>query len=308
MAAARQGRELFKNSEISDFSVKPLLTFYGVASLCRSLVLLLKKNGGEESLTKGHGLETVSWSAILSGDISTALGNIGELKIRTCGGLFNDMMNITRNSMMMHVRSAAVDWQIAYPVPKETIELRLSDLLARFPDLSETFSDRTYSAEFASVNEMTFDDQNGFMAKIFSGEEQRLADMYKSIGYNIEKNGNFLTIRSPAAHFQQMVPQFIHGYIKKMFGSIPSLHICTYIPGNQGFSQITMTYLLSYCLGMLARYFPTQWIALVHGEKGDSLWPTINRAHHLVERSFPELVSEYIANSLAQSRKARIQW
>src|SRR4051812_19023118 len=57
-AAARQAREFFRNSADSNFSVKPLLTFYGVASLSRALTLLLRREGGEESLTKGHGLET----------------------------------------------------------------------------------------------------------------------------------------------------------------------------------------------------------------------------------------------------------
>jgi hypothetical protein len=45
---------------------------------------------------------------------------------------------------------------------------------------------------------------------------------------------------------------------------------------------------------MLARYYPTHWMALVQGDKGDTLWPTINRAQHYVENAFPELVIEMI--------------
>ena len=41
-AAARQAREYFRNASKSDFSVRPLLTFYGVASLSRALLLLLR--------------------------------------------------------------------------------------------------------------------------------------------------------------------------------------------------------------------------------------------------------------------------
>lgn len=49
-AAAKQAREYFRNASKADYSVRPLLTFYGVASLSRSFLLLLKRDGGEEKL------------------------------------------------------------------------------------------------------------------------------------------------------------------------------------------------------------------------------------------------------------------
>jgi hypothetical protein len=48
--ASRQSREFFRNSSISDNSVKPLLLFYGVACLSRALLLLLHRDGGEEGI------------------------------------------------------------------------------------------------------------------------------------------------------------------------------------------------------------------------------------------------------------------
>ncbi|HED31596.1 MAG TPA: hypothetical protein ENN50_07950 [Prosthecochloris aestuarii] len=36
-AAAKQSREFFRNAADSNYSVRPLLTFYGVASLSRAL-------------------------------------------------------------------------------------------------------------------------------------------------------------------------------------------------------------------------------------------------------------------------------
>jgi len=112
-AAARQGREFFRNSAAADNSVKPLLTFYGVASLGRALTLLLRRDGGEEGLTKGHGLETVDWSKQLSGDLSVGLRALSGLKVRTCSGLFSDLAKHTANRMSMHVRSGAVRLEIS---------------------------------------------------------------------------------------------------------------------------------------------------------------------------------------------------
>ena len=83
-SAAKQAREYFRNASNSNYSVRPLLTFYGVACLSRSLLLLLKKNGGEESLSGSHGLEAVDWGSVMSGEVTKGLQNLGSLKIRSC--------------------------------------------------------------------------------------------------------------------------------------------------------------------------------------------------------------------------------
>ena len=64
----------FRNADNSDHSVRPLLTFYGVTCLSRALLLLLKTDGGEEGLNAGHGIETVGWGDVMSGDTAAALG------------------------------------------------------------------------------------------------------------------------------------------------------------------------------------------------------------------------------------------
>ena len=53
--------------------------------------------------------------------------------------------------------------------------------------------------------------------------------------------------------------------------------------------------MMSYALGMLVRYYPTHWIALINGGQGDALWPTISRAQHYAESVFPEMVAAYVA-------------
>ena|SRR5688572_10044148 len=96
-ASAKQAREFFRNSEGSNDSVKPLLSFYGVASLSRSLSLLLRQGSGEEALTRGHGLETSRWTDVLSGDVSEGIAAAGTLTIKTSSGLFADFLRETEN-------------------------------------------------------------------------------------------------------------------------------------------------------------------------------------------------------------------
>lgn len=92
-SSAKQAREYVKNAANAANTVRPLLTFYGIASLARSALLLLKPGSGEESLVRGHGLETIDWPATLSGDLSLALSAIGSLKVRTTAGLFDDFLS-----------------------------------------------------------------------------------------------------------------------------------------------------------------------------------------------------------------------
>jgi hypothetical protein len=165
-AAAKQACEYFRNSDTSDISVKPLLTFYGVASLSRALTLLLRRDGGEEGLTRGHGLETVEWSKQLSGDLSTGLAALSGLKIRTCGGLFLDLVQQTNNRMSMHVRSEAVDWRFNYPLPTVGDEILLNDLTARLPDLSKEHKILGFEPPSASINEITYDPSSGVNIKV----------------------------------------------------------------------------------------------------------------------------------------------
>lgn len=137
-AAAKQAREYFRNASNSDYSVRPLLTFYGVASLSRSLLLLLKREGGEEAMTPGHGLTTVDWKTHFSGETSKGLKSLLNLKVKTCEGLFNDFIKGTKNTTCIHVRSSGVDWKISYDVPDIGKQISLGDLLPEYLTYTRT--------------------------------------------------------------------------------------------------------------------------------------------------------------------------
>lgn len=300
-ASAKQAREFFRNAANSNYSVRPLLTFYGVASLSRALLLLLKRNGGEEGLTAGHGLETVGWRGILSGDMASGLKRIGELKIRTRAGLFSDFVKNTNNRMSIHVNSEAVDWRLSYDIPQVGIEVSVDDLFCRIPDLRKDYSNITKSAKYASINEMTFSKEKGFRVKVQTNEYSVFKGVYEGFGYAAMIEGDYTILSADFDTFDKELPMFVHTYVHKMFGSIPSLHLTEPFLGGARYSQLSLTHMTAYVLGMLARYFPTHWLALIQGDKGDIMWPTINRAQQFVEISYPELVAEMIVDILKES-------
>lgn len=297
-AAAKQSREYFRNASNSNYSVRPLLTFYGVASLSRSLLLLLKAQGGEEGLTPSHGLETVAWGNVMSGDIAAGLKELPNLKIRTRSGLFSDFVKHTNNRISIHVNSSGVDWRLSYDIPHLGQEFSVDDLFSRIPDLQADYSNVSDIMRYASIAQMTYNENEGFSAKVRAEPFALFQNVYEGFGYTITSDPDWITLTCDADTIANNLPMFIHRYIHKRFGSIPYLYITEPFPAGTRYSQLCITYMVSYILGMLVRYYPTHWISLIQGDKGDSLWPTINRAQQLVEQSFPELVTELISDIL----------
>lgn len=299
-SAARQGREFFRNAAQAHTSVRPLLSFYGVASLSRATLLLFQPGTGEAGLHQGHGLNTVNWSAALAGELPKALSAIDSLQVRTCAGLFSDFVRQTENHLCIHTRSSSVDWGISYDVPKFGTTITFGDLLSRLPDiLSYLPSDRGSKA--AAIDEITFDVQDGFCAKLSTPSFASIAPYFAAAGYQTSELGNQTELRCSENIFREKTPQFTHAYVKKMFGSIPILYIAQPFGSDTCYSQISLTYITSYFLGMLTRYFPTQWVALFSGTKGDSLWPAVSAAQRYVEECFPELILELIHYRVAQA-------
>jgi YaaC-like Protein len=300
VASAKQAREFFRNSHHSNDSVKPLLSFYGVASLGRALSLLLRPGSGEEALTKGHGLESLGWKDVLSGEISAGIAALGSLRIKTCSGLFTDFLRETNNRMCMHVGSSAVDWRLSYKNPSLGDEIVLEDLLSRIPDLQDQCARAGMACNYARVQEMSFSQDVGLKVKVDAKQFTPFMEAYVNAGFDVVPAGAFYAMACNTEMMNRSTPQFMHAYVNKMFRSIPVLHMVRPFASGTRYSQMAVTFMLSYVLGMVARYFPTHWVSLQSGEKGDALWPLINAAQRYVDSAFPELVVEFIHDTVDQ--------
>lgn len=293
-ASARQAREFFRNASNSDDTVRPLLTFYGVASLARSTVLLLKRDNGEESLAPGHGLEACGWKNTISGEHSEALRNLGELRVETRAGLYTDFLSETSNRICLHVNSSAVDGRYQYPDPPFGAGFTLQDLLIRLPDISREMSQAGIQSQVANVQTVNSSGES-IVIDVSRSSFEQFANEYADHECDVVWHSPVTaSIKFPNSGNDSFQPQFAHSYLSKSFGSIPNLHIVKPFDAETRLSQLAMTYLLGYYLGMLTRYFPTHWIALQQGTRGDALWPAIHAAQKYVELVFPELVIELV--------------
>lgn len=201
-SSAKQAREFFKNAANSATTVRPLLTFYGIASLSRSALLLFQPGSGEESLVRGHGLETVDWPGTLSGDLSVALSRIGNLRVRTTAGLFDDFLKQTKNRICIHASSAAVDWKLDYPQPSLGLELSLEALLLRVPDLSRIPPSASDSPCLAYINGMSYTDEGGFSASTRSNQLAGFQTSYVDPGYELHLEGEQAQIKCNSKTFR----------------------------------------------------------------------------------------------------------
>ena len=299
-----QGREYFSNAMSSAMAVKPLLLYYGVLSLSRGVILANNPNKKEESLKPTHGLEPVHWQGTLKGHIS----NVLELKLRSTTGTFPELVEICHNLKTMHKFQGATDTtgsdghnlgEIKFASDRS--QLSLGDLVSRLTQTGGIYQELT-----------------GRDAKVFNG--CRIAShppgthfAFPLVGIPPElrklADGNNIVIGSS----NQVCPGFMQSdnaddtlifvhenpatyqYAQRVFpvshytGGQAMMVISDFLNGDK-MTEFFKLYLVSYCLGMLSRYFPSVWMALLRNEKGDFAQPLLVRAVEAIERDFPENV------------------
>ena len=148
-----QGREFFRNSEKANFSVKPLLLYYGVNSISRGLILLLNPHLSESSLKPSHGLDTINWRDYISNN------NIINLPVEIKKGAFYELIKETKNLSYLKLNSNGVNWNATFPMPNLNNRFTLSDLIQSFPDLTIEYNKWT-SDNLHPLKIESFDNEN----------------------------------------------------------------------------------------------------------------------------------------------------
>lgn len=300
-SSAKQFSEFFRNAEKSSNIVKPLLLFYGITSLSKSLILLLKKNGGEETLKNGHGLHITNWNNILhTQNFSDGLRNIGNLEIEIQNGLFYEFIRTTNNKTLVHLNGSEVDFALSYDLPNLGNRYTLREFISRIPDFNKDINDLNINPQYATMHSLTYSEGIGFNLSLFKCNIDLENYLYRKnfikTSYNEANN-----ISTYNTYSIETNPFVLHEYINKTLGAIPNPNLVIPFNNNQCLSELCMVYIISYYLGMLVRYYPTHWTALVQGYNGDIYWPILNRAIRYTEYVFPELIVEFIQKILKDS-------
>ena len=289
-ASAKQAREYFAQALASSFYVKPLLTFYGVASLTRAMTVLLSRQGGEEALTQGHGLVTAEWKSVLTSDIGKGVSNLGNLVVKTSKGLFLDQISATRNRISIE-GTARRPW-VRYkgselPCGKD---VKLIDLILSIPDLQDQIWTSGLQSKFGVVSDISFLNGPHNRAPFIDIPGNEIGQAYEAMGYKVADG----TIQVDRETFVQNPPQMMSDMRDRTANTQVVHYITIPLLGQSSLSQLSITFIASFYMGMLARYYPTHWVALIDGVKGDSFSPILKRLQKYIDNNYPDLVATMI--------------
>ena len=283
-----QAREYFRNASEADFTVRPLLLYYGVTSLSRGLTLFLDPKKRETSLKQSHGLQISDWGQ----ELSSGLNKIGNLRIRLTNGLFHDLLTSTSNRFYFRHNSSGVNLSIGAQIPPVGSELTLQEIAARVPDVSNQYNAWT-GESFPSVllNSLQVDRASGLykfaVDKRGAGEIDNVFPMSHFPSRSVVEDGNNLVVESTSADgvfFAQRVGWMNIGDVV-LYGPLESKLYVT---------PLAACLILSFVLGMLCRYFPTTWINIARTEKGDAFYPLATRLLDWTEETFPAMVVDVL--------------
>ena len=296
-----QGREYFHSAGAAAASVRPLLLYYGVLSLSRGVILLLDRNKKEENLKPSHGLEVVDWGATLSDGIE----NVLDLRVRATNGTFGELAYASKNRQAtawwsapkMVIGSFSVEHKWPQFTSDKTV-VTLDDLLSRdqrFLSLYERTTGRPTKVHLSEI----VADGNGVEISVLPTSASARLNFSSAFGLPID-----VTVARRENARRLPIPNYFFRLVGDDRNRLkPTLPVSQYV-GNDGMfiledfpngdrmSELLRTFLISYILGMLVRYFPSRWIGLLRNEKGDVAQPILTAAVNAVERDFPRLVSE----------------
>lgn len=283
-----QAREYFRNASESDFTVRPLLLYYGVASLSRGLTLFLDPRKREASLKNSHGLQACDWGK----DLSEGLTQVGNLRIRLTRGIFYDLLSATDNRYYFRHNSSAVNWSLGAQIPPRGSEFKLKVIVARIPQVSDQYSAWTdRPLPFVVLNALRIDRAEGIyrfsVSNIGPGDIERVFPCDRFPGRSVRDVGDGLEVesRSPdGAFFAQRFGMLDIGDIV-LFGPLQS---------NLYFTPLAACFMVSFILGMLCRYYPTAWIQMSRTEKGDAFYPLATRLLDWILGSLPSMVVDIL--------------
>lgn len=310
-----QGDQYFASARTSGNLARPLLLYYGVLSLSRALILFADTSAREATLLQGHGLKTVGWPSILSGE--TKAKGIPDLSMMFQGGTFTHLSSVTSNAQWTQVlwtsdmpqmgASTELSGHIGW-LAKGTEKIRhgstvtFGDVIKRIPDLAymyeEVFGEPAvcFPALITAIRG-PFNMGPNVPAKLREVQISVLRnkldlpndeilietlglDHFKAMPRRVKDPVQFAARPESTETISQILPPI---RINRHWAD----YVVSPFPNGDKLSSISNLFLAAYAIGMLVRYNPTTWQGISSIGIGDRAFPLLRAAMSLVERQFP---------------------
>jgi hypothetical protein len=232
------------------------------------------------------------------------------LEVRVTHGTFHELAKCTENqerSLIYNfdgfrtpvIKNGTTDYEITDSGPS----IRFRDVLSRIPDLCDLFQTTfdelgaCYPAHVREFKGVQVDYYLFRTKKGIPGPER----LQKVFGLPIDIDVDVVDYAYPVGHVPGVEFRIHERHISDTFDSLylPIKNDRLLIPyvvepiGNViRLSSMSLLYFVSYAVGMLVRYFPSQWAIMAASSTGSSMFPILNETMRLVEQRFPELVLE----------------
>jgi len=276
----RQGRELFKSAENTDYSTRPIELYYGIAAYCRAMTLMLNKTASESSLPQSHGIKLVN--------LPVSLANARELlsiELEFENGGFTDWYKKAQAQFPLRVRSSKADWGYAYNTDISSKRISLGELLTLIPDVSQELTMLTdesfprFSVNSYKTNKISFDGKG-----VQSQAESCFPDIQSGKVTHLN-NTNWNADFTGLTDFQPQLTQLNEDGFD--IGSTVLVK-----PVQVSLSPLAAYYVAMYTLSMLARYRPSVWGQIWNGGQGNEAYPLLNQLMIITHKWTPLMVSE----------------
>ena len=275
-----QAREYFRNASEADFTVRPLLLYYGVTSLSRGLTLFLDPEKRETSLKNGHGLQVCNWGP----ELSRGLTEIRNLRVRLTRGLLHDLLAATDNKFYFRHNSSRVNLSLGGRMPARESEFTLREIVARIPQVADQYNvwtDRPMA--YAILNSIDLDRETVLYKFSVSGGNPDHIDSVFPIEHYPDRSvrviGNRVEVECGSSDGT---------FLSQRYNILDIGHIVLFGPlySNLYVTPLAACFIVSFILGMMCRYYPTSWIRLSRTEKGDAFLSVGNTLVGLDRGSF----------------------
>ncbi|WP_313817721.1 YaaC family protein [Cupriavidus sp.] len=292
-AAFAHSRSYFMAAQDAEQTVKPLLLYYGVVSLSRGMTLALSRGMREAALAQAHGLSVREWNDELSKenpDFSLLTVEVNQ------AGSFLDLAQATGNRSLLRHNSSGVNYRHENPPIAPQSQYALGDILARLPALQDHYRRWEEVGACSMFQMQVLRDSDEVVFKI--PRLAHLPHVTRAFADAIFQNSNHVFQSETPEFFEYRCPndqQVVPGMTDHTtHWSIGDVWLTRRHPNGSNLSSTATLFLLSYMLGMLVRYFPTKWTALVRSQIGDSALPTIAAAIDLIEDEYPRVVLDFM--------------